>query len=61
MTFGRVDVCELSVWAAPLIKHRANSGAAPAATAAVKGPCSSENGQKEAGRKMGVGSDGLKR
>lgn len=45
MTFGRVDVCELSVRAAPLIKHRANSGAA--AAAAVKGPCSSENGQKE--------------
>lgn len=49
MTFGCVDVCELSVRAAPVIKHRADSGAA-AAAAPVKGPCFSENGQKKLGR-----------
>lgn len=55
MTFSRVDACELSVRAAPLIKHRADSGAALAA-AAVKGPCSSENGQKGLGGRWGWGA-----
>lgn len=59
MTFGRVDVCELSVRAVPLIQHRADSGAAAAASA-VKGPCSSANGQKELERRRVEGSRRLK-
>ncbi len=40
VTFSRVDVCVFCS-AVQVIKHRADSGAA------VKGPCSSENGQTD--------------
>lgn len=39
VTFSRVDVCVFCS-AVKVIKHRADSGAA------VKGPCSNENGQR---------------